>query len=122
MMKLPFAASLLTVASLGLGVSSGEPAPAPPADNGAHSIVLPTIQTELPPGPKIGLDTVSTVCTFCHSTRYIINQPLFPRQTWINEVQKMRTTFGAPIADQQVPQIVDYLMSIRGAPEPTTKP
>jgi cytochrome c5 len=122
MTKSSMAASLLAAASLGLGVSWAQPAPTPTADNATHSIVLPTIQTELPPGPKAGRDTVSTVCAFCHSTRYILNQPPFPRHTWVNEVQKMRTTFGAPIADQQVPEIVDYLMSIRGAPEPTTKP
>jgi len=119
--KFTLAACHLMAAGFGLGVAWAEPAPASAPDTAAHSIVLPTIQTELPPGPKAGRETVSTVCVFCHSTRYILNQPPFPRQTWVNEVQKMRTTFGAPIADQQLPQIVDYLMSIRGVDEATTK-
>jgi cytochrome c5 len=119
--KIKLAASLLVAACTGIGVLPAASNPAT-ADSAPHSIILPTIQTELPPGPKAGRDTVSTVCTFCHSTRYILNQPPLPRQTWMNEVLKMRTTFGAPIAEQQVPDIVDYLASIRGAPEPATKP
>jgi len=33
----------------------------------------------------------------------------------------MRKTYGAPIGDPQVPQIVGYLASIRGVDEPAGK-
>jgi hypothetical protein len=127
------AAGTALVAAFGL--SSGPQAqsapPAPPSGGGGsdgsagtavHSITLPNLPVELPPGPAAGRDTVGTACTFCHSNRYILDQPAFPRQTWTNEVNKMRTTYGAPIAEQQVPAIVDYLVSIRGVPEPKAQP
>lgn len=85
-----------------------------------HQIALPTLPPDLPPGA--GRDVVTTACTFCHSNRYITMQPAFSRAVWTAEVEKMRKTFGAPVAEQQVPVIVDYLMSIRGAATPTTKP
>ena len=105
--------------------AKSSPAPARPVDSpdpAVHSITLPNVPTELPPGPASGRDVVGTTCTACHSVRNILNQPAFPRQTWVNEVNKMRTNYGAPVAEQQIPAIVDYLVSIRGAPEPKTQP
>lgn len=102
--------------------SSGAARSSDLAGSGVHAISLPNIATELPPGPSAGRDAAGTACTFCHSAQYILDQPAFPRQTWTNEVNKMRTTYGAPIAEQQVPGIVDYLVTIRGVPEPKPEP
>ena len=41
-------------------------------------------------------------------------QPNFPRKTWIAEVDKMKKVYGAPIQDEQVEPMVNYLVSIRG--------
>jgi hypothetical protein len=81
-----------------------------------HMITLPSLASDLPPGP--GRDVTQAACTLCHSSRYILNQPSFPRKKWADEVEKMRKTYGAPIGDPQVPQIVEYLDAIRGADEP----
>ena len=87
---------------------------APSSEPTVISIEPPVIQTILPPGPEQGRTIASTGCALCHSPRYILNQPPFPRQTWINEVTKMRTVFGAPLPEDQVPALVDYLVAIRG--------
>jgi hypothetical protein len=67
---------------------------------------------DLPPGP--GQDEFATQCVICHSPRYVINQPSFPRKTWAAEVHKMVKCYGAPIDPQQEKVIVDYLVSWHG--------
>ncbi len=79
---------------------------------GVRSIKMPVIQTDLPNGP--GKATVMSTCTICHTQRYVLMQPAFPRKTWIAEVEKMKKAYGAPVLDEQVEPIVNYLVSIRG--------
>jgi mono/diheme cytochrome c family protein len=74
---------------------------------------LPEAPSELPPGP--GRETAIIHCGVCHTPNYIMNQPPFPRDTWIAEMTKMRKTFNAPIPDEKVDEIVAYLMSVRGS-------
>lgn len=85
--------------------------PATDAD-GVRSITLPAVPFELPDAP--GKNLVVANCIICHSPSYITMQPAFPRKVWEAEVAKMRTTYGAPIPEQLVPQIVDYLVAVRG--------
>jgi hypothetical protein len=44
----------------------------------------------------------------------ILNQPTLPRAMWQAEVNKMIQVFKAPIAEQDVPAIVDHLTRIKG--------
>ena len=67
---------------------------------------------DLPPGP--GRDVFATQCVICHSPRYVINQPSFPRKIWTAEVHKMVVGYGAPIDPPQEKVIVDYLVSWHG--------
>lgn len=67
--------------------------------------------------PHHGRDAVATSCTICHSPRYITMQPRLTRAVWQAEVQKMRKTFGAPVADESVDEIVDYLVFLNGTAE-----
>jgi mono/diheme cytochrome c family protein len=67
---------------------------------------------DLPPGPY--QDVFATQCVICHSPRYVINQPAFPRKTWTAEVYKMVKSYGAPIDPQQEREIVDYLVAWHG--------
>ena len=85
-----------------------------------RSIELPAVPVDLPPGP--GRETVTGACAFCHSNRYITLQPRFTRQQGTAEVDKMRKTYGAPLTDPQAAEAVNYLVLIRGADEPATKP
>jgi mono/diheme cytochrome c family protein len=104
------------LSGVALGATAAKPVAAPMV---VKSIELPTITTELPPGP--GRDTVAVSCILCHSPRYITGQPPFKRAVWVAEVDKMRKVYGAPIEEAQVAEIVDYLVAIRGAQEPAGK-
>jgi mono/diheme cytochrome c family protein len=82
------------------------------ADSPVHTIVMPHDEPVFPPGP--GRDEFVTACVVCHSPRYITMQPRFSRTTWLGEVNKMKTVYGAHISDEQVLRITDYLFSING--------
>lgn len=70
---------------------------------------------ELKDGP--GRDKVEANCASCHSLDYIQgNSPFMNRQVWEAEVTKMIKAFGAPIADADAKEIVDYLARNYGQP------
>ena len=71
---------------------------------------LPEETAAFKPGPN--LEVVQGSCGACHSSDYILTQPRgakFGKDFWQAEVTKMITVFGAPIAPDDVPKIVDYL-------------
>ena len=84
---------------------------------GLASVWASPISYELPPEvaafkPGPNLDVVMNNCTGCHSADYIATQPRgskFKEDFWKAEVNKMITVYGAPVADADVPKIVDYL-------------
>jgi mono/diheme cytochrome c family protein len=70
---------------------------------------------ELKDGP--GRAKVEANCASCHSLDYIqANSPFMNRQVWDAEVTKMIKAFGAPIAEADAKEIVDYLSNNYGAP------
>ena len=76
---------------------------------------LPDETAELASGPH--LETVQGNCGACHSAEYISTQPrnlANPRAFWAAEVTKMQKAYGAPVADADVPAIVDYLVATYG--------
>jgi cytochrome c553 len=78
---------------------------------------LPPEIATFKPGPN--LDVVMNNCTGCHSADYIATQPRgpkFARAFWQAEVTKMIKVYGAPIAEADVPKIVEYLAANYGAP------
>ncbi|MGA7326826.1 MAG: cytochrome c [Rhodomicrobium sp.] len=58
-------------------------------------------------------DVVNSNCLACHSAGMVLTQPTLSRDEWQGEVEKMRKTYKAPIADQDVPAIVEYLVQLR---------
>lgn len=78
--------------------------------------VLPTEPFTLKEGP--GLELIRAHCLLCHSTEYISTQPPLKRGQWEAEVAKMRGKFGAPIATNAVPGIVEYLVANYGLVTP----
>lgn len=57
-----------------------------------------------------GRELVAGNCSMCHSLDYIqMNSPLFDRKGWEASVAKMMKVMGAPIREQDVRAIVDYL-------------
>jgi mono/diheme cytochrome c family protein len=107
---------------MGLALAVGYGQRSKASENPVHTIALPHDEPLLPPGP--GREEFVAACVVCHSPRYITLQPPFTRSTWLGEVNKMKDVYGAHISDQQVPPIVDYLVSINGmadrAGTPTT--
>lgn len=98
----------------------------PPADNpaagydGVHSVGnLPQAAATLPAGPH--QDVYTANCLVCHSNRYVFMQPKFTHKMWEAEVTKMAHVYGAPISDEQQAQIIEYLYSIRGKPDPAAQ-
>jgi mono/diheme cytochrome c family protein len=91
-------------------------ATAPVAANSArvHRIELPHYQANLPPGE--GREAFAANCLSCHSTRYVTMQPAsFDEAKWAEEVKKMVKPYGAPIADEQVGPIAQYIVTARRA-------
>ncbi len=80
-----------------------------------RTYALPEDAAQLAPGPQ--LDTVQGNCGACHSAEYVTTQPRTfrdPRAFWTSEVVKMQKAYGAPVADADVPAIVDYLVAAYG--------
>ena len=54
--------------------------------------------------------TVRANCSICHSVDYIqMNAPFMKKAAWEAEVRKMMKVMGAPVPEEEVPRIVDYL-------------
>jgi len=106
--------SILTasVALLAMGLWSTAPRVTAADAPTVRSIELPEIAPNWPDAP--GREIVEVNCAVCHSSRYVMMQPAFPRKVWEASVDKMRKTFGAPIPEENVKKIVDYLMAVRG--------
>ena len=71
------------------------------------SIKLPDPGRQFPGGSNA--DTINNNCLACHSAGMVLTQPKMSRAEWQAEVNKMRNTYKAPIADADVLAIVDYL-------------
>jgi cytochrome c5 len=75
-----------------------------------------SVNVDLPFGDRMfegpGADVVNNNCLACHSVGMVMTQPPLSRQTWEAEVAKMRNAYKAPISDEDVPPIVDYLSKL----------
>jgi cytochrome c5 len=65
-------------------------------------------QIELKEGA--GRDTVATNCVMCHSLDYVLMHSRFMKKTnWQETIDKMVNVMGAPIRQDDIPVILDYL-------------
>jgi cytochrome c5 len=62
-----------------------------------------------------GADPLNNNCLTCHSADMVLVQPHLSAAAWQGEVEKMRSAYKAPVSDEDVKPIVDYLVRIRGA-------
>jgi hypothetical protein len=53
-------------------------------------------------------------CVLCHSLDYVTTQPPLSRAVWKATVLKMRATYGAPVPENQIEAIVEYLVRAYG--------
>jgi len=87
-----------------------EKADTAPAAGKSAPYKAPPEMSEFKLGPN--LDVVKNNCTACHSADYVQVQPRGPKfkeDFWKATVIKMVKVYGAPIEDDDVPKIVDYL-------------
>ena len=81
--------------------------------NAAEAFELKSVSIDLPesdvmfPGP--GADAINSNCLTCHSAGMVLKQPPLSKATWEAEVHKMINTYKAPIAEEDVAPIVEYL-------------
>ncbi len=89
------------------------------ASTGAKDIQLPPDTVTLTPSPLPGYAKAQANCTMCHSAEYMRYQPpSAARPYWDAMVHRMKTVFKAPIADEDMPEIVDYLAATYGNQQP----
>ncbi len=69
--------------------------------------------------PGAGQDRIASACAVCHSLDYIqMNSPFLDRKGWETVVNKMAHVMGAPVKDEEIPALVDYLTAQYGVATP----
>ena len=76
-------------------------------------IELPHYQSNLPEGP--GRDAFAVACLACHSTSYITMQPPQSAAKWEEAVRKMVKVYAAPITEDQVTPVAQYIAAVKEA-------
>ena len=86
---------------------------------GSKSMVLPPDGVQLKPSALPGYAKAQAICAACHSAEYMQYQPATaPRAYWDAMTQRMKLVFKAPIADEDIPLIVEYLTKTYGNEQP----
>ena len=103
---------LAIVAALGASALAATKA-APP--KGTATISLPG-DAGMVFKPGAGSGAAQGQCLSCHSSAYVSTQPPLTKAQWTAEVVKMKNVYGAPIPDDQVATLADYLTTQYGKP------
>jgi cytochrome c5 len=83
-----------------------------------EGVTLHSVSVEFPdparmfPGDSKA-DAINNNCLACHSAGMVLTQPSLSRAEWQSEVEKMRSTYKAPVEESDVPAIVDYLVALK---------
>jgi hypothetical protein len=77
-----------------------------------YTIALPDAPPVVPDGPN--RSQFEAYCRLCHSPRLPLTQPRLTQKQWTAVVQKMVKVYRAPIPPEQEPDVVAYLMAVRG--------
>ena len=94
-------------------------AAAPGAWAGVKTIQLPPDSVQLKASPLPGYAKAQANCVACHSADYMLYQPpTASRAYWEAMVKRMKAVFKAPIDDDDMPLIVDYLAKTYGNEQP----
>jgi hypothetical protein len=119
-----FRSAALAVAWLTLAAAAAPPswaaenAPAAPSTVTGAGVTLHSVNVSFPdPGRMFPgdakADAINNNCLACHSAGMVLTQPALPRAEWQSEVEKMRSTYKAPVEESDVPAIVDYLVALK---------
>jgi hypothetical protein len=117
------AAILLAIAVPAVRASQPQPVPqvADAAGDAASvsggGVTLHSVSVDLPDSDRSfpggdAAEVMNNNCLACHSVEMVLTQPHLPRATWQGIVDKMRKVYKAPVAEEDVPAIVDYLAKL----------
>jgi mono/diheme cytochrome c family protein len=101
---------LFSVAMLSLAFASSGQKDAASPQRAILRVELPPSERPFPPG--IGADIANSQCLICHSAGMVLTQPPLKKDEWRAEIVKMRSAYGAPIPDDQVDDLSEYLKNI----------
>ena len=86
---------------------------------GLKSIDVPPDGVQLKPSTLPGYAKAQAICAACHSAEYLQYQPATAsRAYWENMTRRMKLVFKAPVADEDIPLIVEYLAKTYGNEQP----
>jgi mono/diheme cytochrome c family protein len=74
---------------------------------GKVSVELPVSQTPFPAGE--GSVIANAQCLICHSAGMVLRQPARTQIQWKETINKMRSSYGAPLPAEQVDALAAYL-------------
>ena len=77
------------------------------------SVDLPTSEIAFPGGAKA--EAINANCLACHSAGMVLTQHNLSKATWAGVVDKLIHAYKAPVAETDVPAIVDYLTETKGS-------
>ncbi len=88
-----------------------------PSTVSGGGVTLHSVSTDLPVGDRTfpggtRADAINNNCLGCHSAGMVLTQPSLSRDDWQDEVNKMRNSYKAPVAQADVPAIVEYLVNL----------
>ena len=87
----------------------------------ALEIQLPQETASYQPSELPGYRLVQQNCMTCHAAQYVSSQPSsLGRAYWDATVKKMKTAYGAPLRDEDLPVMADYLVKTYGAERSAT--
>jgi hypothetical protein len=110
---------LLTLAAAGVQPSSAaENAPAAASTVTGAGVILHSVNVNFPDPARMfpgdaKADAINNNCLACHSAGMVLTQPVLSHAEWQSEVEKMRSTYKAPVEASDVPAIVDYLVALK---------
>jgi mono/diheme cytochrome c family protein len=76
------------------------------------SVELPTSTKTFPQGE--GSSIANSQCLICHSAGMVLLQPQRTQAQWTETINKMRTSYGAPLPAEQVDALAAYLARVIG--------
>jgi hypothetical protein len=93
--------------------------PSAPSPNTPQTFVMKSVSVELPTSdvdfPGANAQAITANCLACHSAGMVLTQPALSKATWDAIVEKMIHAYKAPVAQNEVAPIVDYLDATKGA-------
>jgi hypothetical protein len=112
-----FGAILLAIGTSVEPVAHSALAAEAPSTVSGGGVTLHSVSTDLPVGDRTfpggaRADAINGNCLGCHSAGMVLTQPSLSRDDWQDEVNKMRHSYKAPVAQEDVPAIVEYLVSL----------